>query len=168
MYADTIGALVVTYLSGKDADASTPVFDMTLGEITLENTGDRAINLQYDGSHMRYLGHRFTFGPHALDAPADDKPNPHEFPPAPMNYDLAPGQKVLVCRRDFMDFVRRNGVGVLQDGEVCTRFGAALVVDGVPHVLRFGPHCFRVALERDWQQEKERFVEFFLDREGWK
>ena len=164
-YSYTIGALSITYLSGKDTDAGTPVFEMSLGELTLENTGDRPINLKYDSSQTFFTGHRFTFGPRAQGAVPDLRPRPGEDPPNPMEYNLAPGQKLLVARRDFMDVVGREGVGVLQNGEVCTQFEAALQVDHVTHAVRFGPHCFQVALDRDWKDEQDRFVQYYLARD---
>ncbi|MDI1475410.1 hypothetical protein [Polyangium sp. y55x31] len=164
-YSYAIGTLAVTYLSGKDADATTPVFDMSVGEITLQNMSVRPINLRYDASQTRHGGHDITFGPHAQGPLVETEPLPHEDPPIPVDYDLAPGQKLLISRRDFMDIVLRAGVDVLQNGDVCTRFEAALQIDGALHTLQFGPHCFHVALDRDWELEKERYVQFFLDRD---
>ncbi len=42
-----ISGLNITYLSGKNADRQTPVFNMSIGEITVENTNPHPVNLRW-------------------------------------------------------------------------------------------------------------------------
>lgn len=159
-----IGDLVVTYVTGKDADATTPVFTMSVGETTLENRGPRPINLKYNTDETFFRGHRIEFG---ANPPPAATPHSHRTSPDDLvDYDLKPGQKAWISRQDLMDPVLRRGPACLADGTVTTRFVANLQVDHHMHTLDFGPHRFIIAIDRDWDREREQYVEFFRKRDG--
>jgi hypothetical protein len=159
-----IGDVVVTYLSGKDVDAQTPVFDMSVGEITLENTGDRPINLKFNAPQTFFVGHSFEFGSSRKKTYSHhhiEKSEPTDF----IDYDIPPGGRVPISRRDYMDLYLRLGRAYFLDGTMCTQFEGVIQLDNVAHTLQFGPHCFKVDLDRDWDQEQARYLQFFADRD---
>lgn len=165
VYSSRIGDLSVTYLSGRDADARTPVFDMSLGELLLENTGGRPIHLKYDATQTFFTSHRFDFGTHVKNSYAYPRPLPSDVQSL-IDYNLAPGVKIPISRQDFMGVFEELGRAYFMDGTICTRYEASIEVDGTLHTLRFGPHCFHVDLDRDWDREKERYLQFFKARDG--
>lgn len=159
-----VGAIAVSYLSGKDADAKTPIFNMSIGEIILKNTGTRPVNLKFNASQTFFMGHTFEFG-------ADKKQrytHPRLLTSEPtdfINYDIPPGGSIPISRQDYMDLFHKLGRAYFLDGTMCTRFEGVIQIDGHAHTLRFGPHCFKVALDRDWSREQERYLQFFADRD---
>lgn len=164
VYSIKVDELVVTYLSGKDANARTPVFDMSVGEITLENTGDRSINLKYNSIQTFFMGHRFEFGTSIKNVythPRMEISEPEDF----VDYNLSPGERILISRQDFMNLFQELGRAYFLDGMVCTRFEGTIQVDDRIHVLQFGPHCFRVELDRNWDWEQKRYLQFFKTRD---
>lgn len=167
LYGYLIGELRVTYLSGKDAGPGDPVFAMSLGEVALENTGHAAINLKYNATQTFFTAHRFAVGDaarHQLAPP----PSPSDEPASFIDYDLPPAQRILISRQDLMEWVYRVGKAGLADGTISTRYEAALQVDGVTHPLRFGPHLFQIALDRDWDREQADYLQFYADRDAGK
>jgi hypothetical protein len=164
LYTTTIGDLVVTYLSGKDADRDSPVVTMSIGEVALKNVGARPINVQYNYTNTGYVGHRFTFGPRALEE-MDPPGSPSTTAASFVDHDIAPGEVHLISRQDLMAKYYEKGRDGLRDGTICTRYAAALLIDGQSVSLRFGPHCFHVAMDRDWDREYEEYVQYFLARD---
>lgn len=160
-----IGDLSITYISGRDADTRTPVFDMSIGDITLENTGKRPIRLKYNSTQTFFLGHSFEFGTRVKNSYVYPRPLPSE-PQTIIDFTLHPGVKIPLSRQDFMDLFGELGKAYFLDGTICTRFEAPIEVDDVLHTLRFGPHCFHVELHRDWDKEQERYLQFFKARDG--
>ncbi len=164
LYTTRIGDLQVTYLSGRDADELTPVYDMSVGEVVVKNLGARPINLQYDSSQTFFSGHKFAFGPKALEK-LQPPPSPSTAKASFINFDLQPGQQIFLARQDLMDRLHEVGPAALDDGTMCTRFVAAVLVDSQPQSLVFGPHCFHIAPKRDWDAEQAAYVQFFLARD---
>lgn len=160
VFEQRIGDLKVTYLTGKDADAATPVFDMSVGDIILENTGGRPISLSYDSHRAGFGGHQFDFGGEGQNPYADPRPEVYD-PPSPIDFVLKPGALIQISRRDLMELYER----LVGDGTLCTRYAASILVDGRAQRLEFGPHCFRVVRARDWAGEEKRYLEFFAARD---
>ena len=96
-----IGALQVSYLSGKDAGPKEPVYDMSLGEISLRNTGGQSINLKYNSMHTFFLGHIFTFGTDVKKTHTHPRMEGSE-PEDVIDYDLPPGQSLLISQQDLL------------------------------------------------------------------
>jgi hypothetical protein len=165
VYSISIGALVVTYTTGKDADAATPVFDLGAGDVSLENTGEQPLDVTYNTTETFLTGHHFTFGTGAQEELAHSH-FPQDASADLMRFTLQPGQKTRISRMDYMELVERRGLAKMGDGVMSTGFEASLLVDGEVHILRFQPHTFRVALDRDWAQEEERYLAFYRARDG--
>lgn len=164
LYSMTIGDLEVSYLSGKDAGPSDPVYAMSLGEVALANRGSHAINLKYNATQTFFTAHRFEVGDAARDLLVPP-PSPSDEPASFINYDLPPGQRILISRQDFMEWYYRVGRAGLADGAIATRYEAALQVDDKTHPLIFGPHGFQIALDRDWAGEEAEYLKFFAARD---
>lgn len=161
-----VNGLTISYLSGKNADAHTPVFDMSVGEITIENTEKRPINLQYNSTNTFFNWHTFEFGTLVKNTYIPPRSHPIMSEPLDLiNFNLLPGKKIQISRWDFMSLFQELGRAQFLDGRVCTRFEGTILVDGKTQSLRFGPHCFEVALNRDWEKEQKRYLQFFLDRD---
>lgn len=162
-----ISGLNITYLSGKNADGQTPVFNMSIGEITVENTNPHPVNLRYTPEETFFTGHRFEFG--TLIKNVYVEPPVHPIVRAGSNnlitFNLPPGGKIHISRRDLMDLFQQLGRQYFLDGRVCSRFESTVWIKAQAYPLKFGPHCFTVDLQRDWEAEEKRYLQFFLDRD---
>ena len=159
-----VGDLVFSYRTGRDAPAASPVFDMSVGEITVENVGTRVVNVRYSVHEIFFAGHRFELGP------AQEKAWSHGHihfpgPEDAMSYDSRPGKKALLSRQDYMGLLHRLGLPGFLDGTMRTQFHGLVVIDDAPHELDFGPRLFVVDLDRDWDEERARYGEFFAARD---
>ena len=159
-----LGDLRFCYRSGRDSPRATPVFDMSVGEVTVENLGERAVNLKYSIPEVFFGGHVFEFGANQERRFS----HPHVHWPGPedeMSYDCGPGRKGLLSRQDYMSLFHKLGRPHFVDGFMRTHYAAALLVDDAPLTLEFGPHLFEVDLDRDWDEEQARYLDFFAARD---
>jgi hypothetical protein len=164
MQSMEIGDLLVTYVSGRDRSAADPVFDMSAGAIRIENRGQQPRQLSYNVHHTFNGGHAVELG---SGRRRWTPPRSHPQPSDHMSYTLPPGQSIPLARRDYMAVVHEvGGPEALADGVMCTAFSSSITVDGEAHDLRFGPHCFRVGVARDWEAEEQRYVEFYRERDA--
>ena len=159
-----IGDLVFTYRTGKDAPKDTPVFDMSVGDVAVENVGTREIELRYSVPLTFFEGHLFELG--AAQERTFKFPHTHwTGPEDEMVYTSRPGRRGKLSRRDYMDLYHRLGRAQLIDGTMRTQYSAAISIDGTIHQLEFGPRLFVVDLDRDWDQEMAKYIEFFAARD---
>ena len=161
-----ISGLNITYLSGKNADAQTPVFNMSVGEITVENTKNHPLSLRYNPEETFFTGHRFEFGTLIKKVYVD--PPLHPVMAESNNlitFNLPPGGKIHLSRRDLMALFQQLGRQYFLDGRVCTRFESTIWIETQAYPLKFGPPCFTVDLERDWETEEKLYLQFFLNRD---
>jgi hypothetical protein len=159
-----IGDMEFRYRTGRDVPKGASVFDMSVGEITFENLGDRPVNVRYSVNDAFFEGHVFELGaeqelewryPRAEFASPDDV----------IDFDCPPGKKGLLSRQDYLHVLNEIGMPSMLDGTMRTRYAATVLVDGQPHALEFGPHVFHVELDRDWDDEKARYVDYFVARD---
>jgi hypothetical protein len=54
-----IGDLEFSYRSGRDSPRDLSVFELSVGEITFENLGERPVNLKYSVTDTFFDGHTF-------------------------------------------------------------------------------------------------------------
>jgi hypothetical protein len=164
MHTLELGDLVVTYLSGRDRLANEPVFDMSAGAIRIENRGPSPRNLGYNVHQTFNAGHDVELG---SGRRRWERPRSHGQPSDFIQYTLPPGQSIPLSRRDYMAVVHEvGGPEALEDGVMCTTFSSSITVDQTAHELRFGPHCFRVDMARDWDAEQQRYLQFFRERDA--
>ncbi len=105
-----VNGLTISYLSGKNADAHTPVFDMSVGEITIENTEKRPINLQYNSTNTFFNWHTFEFGTLVKNTYIPPRSHPIMSEPWDLiNFNLLPGKKIQISRWDFMSLFQELG-----------------------------------------------------------
>jgi hypothetical protein len=159
-----IGDLEFSYRTGRDSPRGLPVFDMSVGEITFENLGERPVNLKYSVTDTFFDGHCFELGA-AQELTWRYPRAEHSQPEDAIDFDCPPGKKGLLSRQDYLHVVSEIGKASLLDGTMRTRYAAVLLVDGEPLELEFGPQIFHVELDRDWDEEKARYVDFFVARE---
>lgn len=159
-----VGDLVFTYRSGRDAPRDVPLFDMAVGEITFENLGERPVRLEYTIPDTFFGGHLFEIGPAQELAWKHPRPAWSE-PDDAIDFACPPGKKGLLSRQDYLHLVHEIGRARLLDGTMRTQYGADLRVDGELVRLEFGPHVFRVELDRDWAAEQARYEEHFVARD---
>ncbi len=159
------GDVTVTYLSGKDVDAQTPLFNMSVGEITVHNGGTAPVNVKYNAAQTFFTDHTFVFGK-ASEKTFRHPHSPTSEPTDFIDYMLPAGGQLPLSRQDYMDLFLRLGRPYFMDGSMCTTFEGVVTLAGKPHPLRFGPHCFEVDLDRDWDLEQKRYEKFFADRDA--
>ena len=160
-----LGDVMVTYLSGKESDAQTPVFNMSIGEVVLSNGGTQPINVKYNAAQTFFTDHTFEFGvdlKKSFRHPRSLTTEPTDF----VDYELPAGKTIQLSRQDYMALFALLERPHFLDGSMCTAFEGIVELGGKSHKLRFGPHCFKVELDRDWKAEQERYLDFFEARDA--
>ncbi len=154
-----IDGLEITYTTGADANRKTSVVDMWVS-ILVKNTSNRVINIQYNEIMFGSSNHTFEFGL--------DKQNHYILPSRRaggvrdfVNHNIQPGGVALIGSIDYMELFNILGRDYFLDGTICTGFEGVIQIDGRSHTLKFGPHCFKVAMDRDWKQEQRKYAEHF-------
>lgn len=173
LYRQEVGPLVITYLTGKDAEADDPVHRMSMGEMTVTNASGAPVPVVYNTLQTFFLGHLFEFGPGADPktgvGPTNEYtwPRTRSMPEDRVDFTLAPGQSLPLSRRDLMDVYQRLGRQMFLDGTICTSFrNGRILIAGKPHPFAFGRSCFHVDMDRDWSEELKAYRVFAAEREG--